>query len=130
MIRIIIRLPEGSRYYQVRIAQRICLLSCIYTLQRTIPSVRRSFTPSSPHRSNTGTGILTCLPSASPFKRIILRTRLTLIRLTLIRKPWSFGVQVSHLHYRYSCLHLLFQPLQQTSRFTFGATGMLPYPLE
>ena len=44
--------------------------------------------------------------------RLGLRTRLTLIRLALIRKPWSFGVQVSRLHYRYLCLHLLFQALQ------------------
>ena len=40
--------------------------------------------------------------------RLALRTRLTLIRLALIRKPWSFGVRVSRPHYRYLCLHLLF----------------------
>jgi hypothetical protein len=45
--------------------------------------------------------------------RLRLRTRLTLIRLALIRKPWLFGVQVSRLHYRYLCLHLLFHILQQ-----------------
>lgn len=45
--------------------------------------------------------------------RLGLRTRLTLIRLALIRKPWSFGVRVSRPHYRYLCLHLLFQALQQ-----------------
>ena len=44
--------------------------------------------------------------------RLRLRSRLTLIRLALIRKPWSFGVRVSHPHYRYLCLHLLFQTLQ------------------
>ena len=44
--------------------------------------------------------------------RLALRTRLTLIRLALIRKPWSFGVRVSRPHYRYLCLHLLFQALQ------------------
>ena len=44
--------------------------------------------------------------------RLGLRTRLTLIRLALIRKPWSFGVRVSRPHYRYLCLHLLFQALQ------------------
>lgn len=45
--------------------------------------------------------------------RLGLRTRLTLIRLALIRKPWSFGVRVSRPHYRYLCLHLLFQALQR-----------------
>lgn len=45
--------------------------------------------------------------------RLGLRTRLTLIRLALIRKPWSFGVRVSRPHYRYLCLHLLFPALQR-----------------
>ncbi len=45
--------------------------------------------------------------------RLGLRTRLTLIRLALIRKPWSFGVRVSRPHYRYLCLHLLFRALQR-----------------
>ena len=34
-----------------------------------------------------------------------LRYRLTLRRLTLRRKPWSFGVGVFHTHCRYSCQH-------------------------
>ena len=59
--------------------------------------------------------------------RLGLRTRLTLIRLALIRKPWSFGVQVSRLHYRYLCLHLLFQKLQHPFPDAFTAVGMLPY---
>ena len=61
-----------------------------------------------------------------PF-RVPLRSRLTLIRLSLIRKPWIYGVGVFHPHYRYLCLHLLFQPLQSPLRMTFTATGMLPY---
>ena len=59
--------------------------------------------------------------------RLGLRTRLTLIRLALIRKPWSFGVRVSRPHYRYLCLHLLFQHLQHPLRDTFADVGMLPY---
>ena len=59
--------------------------------------------------------------------RLNLRSRLTLIRLTLIRKPYSFGEEVSHLLYRYLYLHLRFQKLQQRSSFTFDAVGMLPY---
>ena len=38
--------------------------------------------------------------------RLGLRTRLTLIRLALIRKPWSFGVRVSRPHYRLSLIHI------------------------
>ena len=34
-----------------------------------------------------------------------LRGRLTLLRLTLSRKPWTFGERVSHPLYRYSCQH-------------------------
>ncbi len=45
-----------------------------------------------------------------------LRPGLTLIRLSLIRKPWSSGVRVSHPHYRYLCLHLLFHTLHKTSQ--------------
>ena len=59
--------------------------------------------------------------------RLRLRSRLTLIRLALIRKPWSSGVRVSHPHYRYLCLHLLFQKLQHDLHHTFCAAGMLPY---
>ena len=97
-----------------------------YTLQRTIPSVRRPVTPSSPHRSKCQYRNIN-LSSIGISFRINLRARLTLIRLALIRKPWSFGVPVSHRHYRYLCLHFLFQTLQHTLRYTFAATGMLPY---
>ena len=34
-----------------------------------------------------------------------LRNRLTLRRLTLLRNPEAYGVQVFHLHSRYSCQH-------------------------
>ena len=59
--------------------------------------------------------------------RLSLRSRLTLIRLALIRKPWSFGGGVSRPPYRYSYLHLLFHALQQGSSLIFDAHGMLPY---
>ncbi len=61
--------------------------------------------------------------------RIGLRTRLTLIRLALIRKPWSFGVRVSRPHYRYLCLHLLFQALQHPSPGYLRRTWNAPLPL-
>lgn len=89
----------------------------------------RQCAPASPPRRfhcRAGTGMLTGSPSESP-RRVILRPRLTLIRLALIRKPRSFGVGVSRPHCRYSCLHLLFQKLQHTSPCAFAAAGMLPY---
>ena len=61
--------------------------------------------------------------------RLSLRTRLTLIRLALIRKPWSCGEQVSHLLYRYLYLHLLFHTLQNTSRYAFNAEWNAPLPI-
>ncbi len=74
------------------------------------------------------TGILT--GSAIGFAlRLILRTRLTLIRLALIRNPWSFGVEVSRLHYRYLYLHLLFSSLHHMLSHGFFDMRMLPYRL-
>ena len=57
----------------------------------------------------------------------MLRSRLTLIRLALIRKPWSYGEGVSRPLYRYLYLHLLFRRLHSPSRDGFSAAGMLPY---
>ena len=45
-----------------------------------------------------------------------LRGRLTLLRLTLSRNPWSFGERVSHPLCRYSCQHSHFRYLQGSSR--------------
>ena len=60
--------------------------------------------------------------------RLGLRARLTLIRLALIRKPWSYGGEVSRLPCRYLYLHLLFRALQHLSRDTFGAARNAPLP--
>ena len=74
----------------------------------------------------SGDGILT-VSAIGDALRLGLRSRLTLIRLALIRKPWSCGVGVSRTHYRYLCLHLLFRSLQRFSQTAFNAAGMLPY---
>ena len=47
-----------------------------------------------------------------------LRGRLTLLRLTLSRNPWTFGEGVSHSLYRYSCQHSHFRYLQESSRIS------------
>jgi hypothetical protein len=57
-----------------------------------------------------------------------LRCRLTLCRLTLHRKPWTYGVWVFHPHYRYSCQHSHFWYLQLTFRSTFIGLQNAPLP--
>ena len=61
--------------------------------------------------------------------RISLSPRLTLIRLTLIRNPEFFGEEVSHLLYRYLCLHLLFSPLHSGSRLLIQRKENAPLPM-
>ena len=73
-------------------------------------------------------GILT-VSSIGLAIRLILRTRLTLGRLTLPRKPWSCGEGASHPLYRYLYLHLLFQTLQKGSRPAFSADWNAPLPI-
>ena len=62
-----------------------------YALQRAIPSARGSVTPGSRSRPISGWRNLDRLSIVCPL-RVRLSSRLTLIRLTLIRKPWVFGV--------------------------------------
>ena len=126
LLRTAIRSPEGSRYSQVRDLPRDLPPGMPYALQRAIPSARGSFTSPSLLRFRAGCWNVDQLSIASAL-RLRLRPRLTLNRLSLFRKPWSSGVRVSHPHYRYLCLHLLFQKLQPCSRTTFCAAGMLPY---
>ena len=57
-----------------------------------------------------------------------LRGRLTLLRLTSCRKPWTSGVRVFHPHYRYSCQHSHFRYLQHTSQCTFISLQNAPLP--
>ena len=81
-----------------------------------------------PVAAESSAGMLTGSSIGSSL-RMPLRSRLTLIRLALIRKPWSSGEGVSRPLYRYLYLHLLFQWLQTGSTPSFFASGMLPYRL-
>ena len=81
-----------------------------------------------PFAVTAGSGMFTA-SSIAVASRLRLRSRLTLIRLALIRKPWSFGEGVSRPLYRYLYLHLLFQTLQNTSRRTFDADWNAPLPI-
>ena len=119
---LLFRLCKHARYFQVRLSGRICLP------QSTSTPFNRLFRQPAgvsllrlhiPYPSSTG--ILTG-SSIGCAIRLPLRSRLTLIRLALIRKPGSFGVRVSRPHYRYLYLHLLFQSLQQRSPPAFNAT--------
>ena len=58
-----------------------------------------------------------------------LRGRLTLRRLALRRKPWTFGENVSHILCRYSCQHSHFRYLQQPSQIAFTGLRNAPLPL-
>ena len=117
----------ASPYYQVRHRLRICLQS-VYLHPLTCGRLQRgTVTPSSLLRLPCKFRNIDRMSFGAPF-RVVLRSRLTLIRLTLIRNPWSCGVNVSHIHYRYLCLHLLFHNLQSPSRTAFAGGGMLPYP--
>ena len=69
------------------------------------------------------------LPSIAYAFRPRLRNRLTLSRLPLPRKPQTFGEWVSRPFYRYSCLHKLFQDLQQFLRSAFTGDWNAPLPL-
>ena len=78
-----------------------------------------------PYHSN---GILT-VSAIGCAVRLRLRARLTLIRLALIRNPWSFGERGSRPLYRYLYLHLLFHTLQNGSRHAFNAEWNAPLPI-
>ena len=73
-----------------------------------------------------GNGMFT-VSSIAFASRLVLRSRLTLIRLAWIRKPWSCGEGVFHPLYRYLYLHLLFRDLQKGLPLTFDGHAMLPY---
>ena len=120
---------EASRYCQVRLKQRICLLFSISTLFNELFRQFAGLSLLRPHiTSISSTGILTC-SSIGFAVRLYLRPRLTLNRLTLFRKPQSSGEGVSHPLYRYLYLHLLFLTLQHRLSCTFDADKNAPLPL-
>lgn len=61
--------------------------------------------------------------------QLYLRGRLTLRRLTLHRKPWTFGGNVSYISLRYSCQHSHLRYLQQILQFAFTDLRNAPLPL-
>ena len=129
MLTYIIGSPVGSPYFQVRLWERICLspstptpFNHLFRQMAVVSLLRLHITY---YSSN---GILT-VSSIGIASRLTLRARLTLIRLTLIRKPSSFGGRVSRPPCRYSYLHFLFCTLQSTSQYAFNAEQNAPLPL-
>ena len=128
MLTAAVRSPGGPRYYHLRDRPADLPAGLPYGLQRAIPSARGPSTSPSLPRIRVGCWNVDQL-SIGLALRLILRPRLTLNRLSLFRKPWSSGVRVSHPHYRYLCLHLLFRTLQPASRQTFHAERNAPLPI-
>ena len=121
--------PKDAPYCQVRLSLRICLQQSTSTPFNRLFRQPAALSRLRPHVTPFGsTGILTG-SAIGLAVRLSLRTRLTLIRLALIRKPWSFGEGVSRPLYRYLYLHLLFHTLQNTSRYAFNAEWNAPLPI-
>ena len=127
LITLAIRLSEDARYCHASASDGITA-GYTYTLQPSIPSDGGGVTPQSLLDSHNGYRNLDRLSISFPL-RVSLRARLTLRRLTSLRKPWAFGVRVSRPHCRYLCLHFLFRTLQPSSRTTFSADRNAPLPL-
>ena len=120
-------LPKKTPYYQVQLGRWICLPSStplrfnpLFRQEAAVSLLRRRVT----HQDSNG--ILT-VSSIALAIRLMLRTRLTLNRLALFRKPWSYSGRESNPPYRYLFLHLLYSPLQDNLRTPFNAVSMLPY---
>ena len=121
--------PRGALYCR-RSAQEVDLpASRLPTAFNVRPSVRGCVTSPSPRRSACRYRNLYRL-SIGCALRLHLRPRLTLIRLALIRNPWSFGEGVSRPLYRYLYLHLLFRDLQRASRLAFCGYRNAPLPID
>ena len=110
--------PEGSPY---------CRLSaCAYDLQRAIPSARGSVTSRSREAQQGGRRNLDRLVIRLPL-RAPLSPRLTLIRLTLFRKPGVFGVNIS-IFIIVTYAYIFFSRRSSKPHGSPSTlTGMLPY---
>jgi hypothetical protein len=108
---------------------RICLPRS-RTLRPAIqcPAVLTLLRPPIAQTVLNGYGNLRPFPIAYAF-RPRLRGRLTLRRLPLRRKPWTFGGMVSRHPYRYLCQHDRFRFLQHGSLRAFTGWRNAPLPI-
>ena len=123
-----ITLRKRSVYSQVRLSPRICLRESISTPFNRLFRQPAGLSLLRPRFTQYSSNGMLTVSSIGFAVRLILRPRLTLIRLALIRKPQSFGGGVSRPPYRYSYLHLLFHALQQGSSLIFDAAWNAPLP--
>ena len=121
--------PKDAPYCQVRLFPWICLRKSTPTLFNGLFRQPAAVSLLLPHVTLKGSNGILTVSAIGLAVRLSLRTRLTLIRLALIRKPESCGEGVSHPLYRYLYLHLLFHTLQQGSRPTFDAEWNAPLPI-
>ena len=121
--------PKDAPYSQVRISRRICLPESTPTpfnhLFRQVAAVSLL----RPRVTTCGSNGIFTVSAIGYAVRLCLRARLTLIRLALIRKPWSSGGRVSRPPYRYSYLHLLFRTLQPGSSPHLRRDRNAPLPI-
>ena len=123
------RFPKELVYCQVRLFPWICLRKSASTLFNRLFRQPAAVSLLRPHVTLKGSNGILTVSAIGLAVRLNLRTRLTLIRLALIRKPWSFGEGGSHPLYRYLYLHLLFHTLQNGSRHAFNAEWNAPLPI-
>ena len=121
--------PEGFAYCQVRLSRRICLPRSTPTLFNARFRQCAEVSLLRLHIAMQGSNGILTVSSIGLAVRLILRARLTPGRLTLPGNPWSFGERASNPLYRYLYLHLLFQTLQNTSRYAFDADWNAPLPI-
>ena len=121
--------PKDAPYCQVRLFPWICLRKSTPTLFNGLFRQPAAVSLLRPHVTLKGSNGILTVSAIGLAVRLSLRTRLTLIRLALIRKPESCGEGVSHPLYRYLYLHLLFHTLQNTSRYAFDAEWNAPLPI-
>ena len=113
--------PRGSAYCQVRFLWWICLPQSTSTPFNQLFRQLAALSLLRLHVPRRGSNGILTVSAIGLGLRLNLRTRLTLIRLALIRKPWSYGERVSRPLYRYLFLHLLFYTLQNDSHHSFYA---------
>ena len=111
----------------VSVSGTVCDAGAVSRKSQAARSIQSERTTFGLRHIPAGGGMLTPFPSATAFA-LALGARLTLRGLTLRRNPWTFGVRVSHPHYRYSCQHSHFRCLQQHSHATFTGLRNAPLP--
>ena len=121
--------PENAPYCQVRIFRWICLPESTPTPFNRLFRQTAALSLLRHHIAPWGSNGILTVSAIGLAVRLNLRTRLTLNRLALFRKPWSCGGGASHPPYRYLYLHLLFHTLQSSSRCAFNAEWNAPLPI-